>query len=342
MAKRQRYYYPKNPAVPYATATGKPEEEEAEEDDENKKPWWVYVLIGLAILVLILLTWKTFSKWGSPVDNSTILVNGTVPLDEFGLPPWLSIYNATNSTWQCPYDQTAENFTRFAFERTVVDPISGKVLTDKYGQPLKEVVACSVPASGFSVIWRDHKGAVLLFLLAVIVGGYFLKKRADEARGEEDKEKLYDMEETLVLVVDILKLKGFEDFKPTEKMTARTDTQSYRYMFEEMLLPEINDHQPYGFKKGKKKFALIEMNYNGKMLHFEITDDEHYASGWARKPDRDIQNNREYRAIMNNLGKDAEMKAAAQGRIGGMEPYGSEQYGYPPSLRNMYYGQRRY
>ena len=127
----------------------------------------------------------------------------------------------------------------------------------------------SFKTRGFGDIFRSYWP---LFLLGGVVI-YFVMKNS----GLDDKVKLspkvYTLDECEEYAREYLEKKG-KSFIPSSKYRNRPDIRQYRFVYEEPLYPEFNDHTGSGFKVARRKLFLLAISYDCEVIDYLETFDD--------------------------------------------------------------------
>jgi hypothetical protein len=168
------------------------------------------------------------------------------------------------------------------------DPITQEILKmQKEGRARQEIVEILLDRgitpeeiqNRFAIIESTQKKGLDLKgnLIWIIIGGavifFIIRTVNNDSEEKKYMPKVYTLDECEEYAREYLDNKQ-KTYNPSKQYRNRPDLRQYRFVYEETLYPEFNDHLPTGHKIGKRLYYLICVGYDREVIDYQETYDD--------------------------------------------------------------------
>lgn len=327
----------------YDERRGDSEADDYREREPYKKKtlWTTYLLWTLAIIVIIGIALFALSATGNLKSKSaSINQTGNTTVQPTKLEQ-ITKYIMTEQSKGTTKEDIVQRLQLAGYTQQQIDqgfqftdPIIQFILTEEKAgktrqQIIDELLAQNIPAADiqarYTIIDDSRKtdiGGTLKknwfwIVLAIII--IYLVYRAYSKDKEEKRlqPKVYTLEECEEHARKILDEKG-KPYNPSKQFRNRPEIRQYRYIYEEPLFPEFNDHQPTGHKVGSRIYYLLAIGYDNEMIDYQETHDDNRINPFLFGAPKGFETTgaKEYMGLRRQSEQPIEEKRAGEGEFG--------------------------
>ena len=348
----------------YDSRDGDPEADDyrAREVPKKKTSWTTYLLWGLGIIVLIVVALFILSATGNLKGKNTALNQTNTTAQPTQLEQ-LTAYIITQQNAGMTKDQIIQRLQLAGYSQSDIDqayqmsdPViqfilaeekAGKTRQQIVEELLNQGVAADTITADYAIIDKSRTVNVSdslkknwpWIVIALVIVFFVFRAYSKDKEDKKLQPKVYTLDECEEHARQYLTDKG-KSYNPSKQYRNRPDIRQYRFVYEEPLFPEFNDHQPTGHKIGARLFYLIAIGYDNEVIDYQEIHDDNRINPFLYGAPKGFEQSgaREYMGLRRTSEQPIEERPQQQGMPGeqGQGPYAPYQQPYYRRPYNRY------